>query len=82
MSADHDYGGLPDEARTLLYFACSACHSIHLVKQQGLNRKRWQETLEWMVDEQGMESLPTQDQERILDYLAKHFGEGRKARKP
>ncbi len=46
-----------------------------IVKQQGLDRAAWDESLEWMVEEQGM--TPIDDaatRERVLDYLAKHFG--------
>lgn len=76
---DHeDWDGLPPgEGREEVYHSCSACHSLMLVRQQGMSRTRWDETLEWMVDEQGMtpiDDVATRD--RILDYLAAHFGSG------
>jgi cytochrome c len=61
----------------LVYYACSTCHSINLVKQQGLSRKRWDKTLNWMVEEQGMYELGPNEREIVLDYLAAHFGETR-----
>lgn len=70
-----DLGGLPaGEGRALVYYSCSACHSLNLVKQQRLSRKRWEKTLQWMVEEQGMNELPAGEQEQILDYLAAHYG--------
>ncbi|MBY4677628.1 c-type cytochrome [Marinobacterium arenosum] len=71
-----DYGGLPPgEGRELVYGRCSACHSLMLVKQQGLSRERWQYTLEWMVEEQGMEPLAEEQLKQLLDYLSEHYGE-------
>jgi len=70
-----DFGGLPEgEGQALVYYACSACHSINLVKQQRLNRTRWEKTLQSMVAEQGMNALPAEDQRQVLDYLTAHYG--------
>ncbi|OZG69761.1 hypothetical protein BTA51_29500 [Hahella sp. CCB-MM4] len=52
---------------------CSACHSLALVKQQGLTRESWNETLTWMQEEQGMPELDPAMRELILDYLSKNF---------
>ncbi|MBY6018014.1 c-type cytochrome [Halomonas denitrificans] len=64
----------PGNGAELVAAACSGCHSLHLVTQQGLSRDSWQETLDWMVDEQGMAPLPEDDLQRVLDYLAAHYG--------
>ena len=73
---EQDWQGLPPgTGREEVFYACNACHSLMLVTQQGMSRDRWDETLEWMVEEQGMN--PIDDvamRERILDYLAAHFG--------
>ena len=53
---------------------CNSCHSLTLVKQQKLSRKTWDKLLVWMVEEQGMAEQPAATRERILDYLAEHFG--------
>jgi cytochrome c len=53
---------------------CNACHSLTLVKQQKLSRATWDKLLVWMVEEQGMAEQPPEARERILDYLATHFG--------
>ncbi|WP_282608807.1 hypothetical protein [Pelagibius sp. Alg239-R121] len=54
-------------------YLCSACHSLAIVKQQGLKRDDWDELLDWMVDEQGMDEPEAADRKVILDYLAKNF---------
>jgi cytochrome c len=73
-----DWQGLPPgPGREEVFHTCNACHSLMLVTQQGMSRERWDDTLEWMVEEQGMseiEDLATRD--LILDYLASHFGSG------
>ncbi|WP_371185615.1 c-type cytochrome [Thalassotalea maritima] len=58
----------------LVASACSSCHSLHLVAQQGLSRDSWDETLQWMIDEQGMEPLDPDDYQAVLDYLSTHYG--------
>lgn len=43
----------PRENMELVAAVCSACHSLHMVTQKGLSRQRWDETLDWMIEEQG-----------------------------
>lgn len=70
-----DYGGLPEgPGREMVFGLCQACHSLAIVKQQGLNRESWDETLVWMVEEQGMPLLDPKSRKLILDYLATHYG--------
>jgi len=59
------------------YDNCAGCHSIKLVAQQGMNKAEWLETIEWMVDEQGMDPLDGSLNELIVDYLATHYGRDR-----
>lgn len=74
-SSSFDYGGLKEGVgREDVYAVCSRCHSIMLVKQQGMSRSRWTDMLVWMVEEQGMDELAPDQHERILDYLAKNYG--------
>ena len=71
-----DWDGLPaGPGREQVYYACKTCHSLMLVTQQGMSRDRWDDTLVWMVEEQGMSEIED-DATRalILDYLATHFG--------
>ena len=65
----------PGPGREDVFYRCKACHSLMIVKQQGLSRAAWDQSLEWMVEEQGM--TPIEDaatRNRVLDYLATHFG--------
>lgn len=59
------------------YYACSGCHSEKLVAQQGLTRERWDELIEWMIEEQGMPELVDSERKLILDYLAENYGPDR-----
>ena len=53
--AAEDYEALPaGPDRDAVYFNCSACHSIRMVTQQRLNRERWDELMDWMVEESDM----------------------------
>ena len=69
--------GLPGGAgREEVYGLCGACHSLMIVKQQGLSRAAWEETMEWMVEEQGMPELDRETLDLVIDYLAEHYGIG------
>ncbi len=77
-SQEQDWQGLPaGPGREEVFYSCNACHSLKLVTQQGMSRERWDETLEWMVEEQGMAEIedPVM-RDRILDYLSTYFGSG------
>lgn len=74
QAEEDEFEGLaagPGQEEVLIY--CSACHSTRIVQQQGLSRDEWLETLEWMVEEQGLEEIDEPDLSLILDYLAKHY---------
>jgi cytochrome c len=75
---EKDWQGLPSgPGREEVFYTCNACHSLMLVTQQGMSRARWDETLDWMVEEQGMNEIEdVAIRDLILDYLAKHFGSG------
>jgi len=65
-----EFGGLPTgPGQEETFYACSPCHSIRLVVQQGLSREAWVETIDWMVDEQEMDPLEPDEYDLILDYL-------------
>ena len=70
-----EFGGLPEgPGREEVFYACQACHSLAIVKQQGLDRDSWDESLVQMVEEREMEPLDPEDRKLILDYLVTHFG--------
>lgn len=65
----------PGAEKTFVY--CSACHSERIVTQQGLTKADWQELLEWMVDEQGMDEISEPDYTLVIDYLSTNYGTDR-----
>ncbi len=74
-AAEDEWDGLPGGAgRDEVYGICGACHSLMIVKQQGLSREAWEETLDWMVEEQGMPELDGETLALVIDYLAEHYG--------
>jgi cytochrome c len=72
---EQDWKGLPlGRGREQVFYSCQACHSLAIVKQQGLSRDSWDESLTWMVEKQAMPPLDPDDRKLILDYLATHYG--------
>ena len=59
--------------RDLTGYTCNACHSLAIVKQQGLSRESWEEVIDWMTEEQGLPVLPEPERTVIVDYLSMHF---------
>ena len=75
--------GLPvGKGREVVFGLCQACHSLAIVKQQGLSRASWDDTLKWMVEEQGMPELEPATRNLVLDYLSTHYGLGVKSARP
>jgi len=63
----------PGPGREETGYLCNSCHSLAIVKQQGLSREDWDELLDWMAEEQGMPELEGEERALILDYLAAGF---------
>ena len=63
-----------DPNRALVVGQCTVCHSARLIAQNHMSRDRWDATLTWMQQTQGLWPLPDDQRGRILDYLAAHFG--------
>ncbi len=79
-AAADEWDGLPEGAgREEVYGLCGACHSLMIVKQQGLSREAWAETMEWMVEEQDMPELDRDTLDLVIDYLVEHYGVDRRA---
>lgn len=77
-AAEEDFGNLfVAEGVEETYYACTACHSEMIVAQQGKTRDGWKKLLVWMVEEQGMNELPEDELNVILDYLAAHYNTDR-----
>lgn len=62
------------EGRNLTGAWCGGCHSLNLVKQQGLTREGWDVLLDWMSEKQKMPPLHGEQRDLVLDYLAASFG--------
>jgi len=78
---EQDWQGLPPgKGREETFYLCAPCHSLKMVTQQGLSARRWNEAIDWMVAEQEMPPLETDERKLIVDYLANFYGEDRKAR--
>jgi len=73
-----DFGRLvdaPGVEKTQAY--CTPCHSEMIIVQQGKTRKRWDDALTWMTEEQGMVDIQDPDRATILDYLEANYNEDR-----
>ena len=51
------------------FYSCTACHGFKLIAQQGMNRRQWEDSLQWMTDRHGMSPLKPNEQKVVLDYL-------------
>jgi hypothetical protein len=63
------------------FYGCTACHGFKIVAQQGMSRQRWDDTIEFMIQQHKMHTLSAQEREKILDYLARAFSEQPAARR-
>jgi len=68
--------------QTVVEETCTPCHSAAIILQNRMNRKRWDETITWMQDEQGLMDLPLNTRNQILDYLETVRGMASPAGKP
>ncbi|MBU0724757.1 MAG: cytochrome C-552 [Alphaproteobacteria bacterium] len=73
-----DLGGLPDgKGAEETFYACAACHSTAIIKQQHISDGRWDDLWGWMITEQGMPEYPPEEKDLILNYLKTHFSSER-----
>jgi hypothetical protein len=61
---------------------CGACHSLALVTAQRGDRDFWLDTIRWMQRTQNLWPLPKDQEDAILDYLAKNYDETEWGRRP
>ena len=61
------------------FYGCVACHGTAIIRQQGMTRERWDETLRVMTTKHGMADYDGEMRELILDYLATNFPPRRRA---
>lgn len=69
------FEGLPEGVgKDLVMGNCTICHSESIILQNHMDRKGWNETIDWMQREQGMWELEKKDRNIILNYLSKYQG--------
>jgi len=61
------------------FYGCTACHGTAIIRQQGMTRERWDETLRVMTSKHGMAEYDGEMRGLILDYLAANFPQRRRA---
>lgn len=70
----------PGPGRDQVVQNCTACHSAAIILQNRMTRERWDETITWMQEKQGLWELEPDLRNTILDYLSRHFGAGAPAK--
>ncbi|MCT8859100.1 cytochrome C [Shewanella xiamenensis] len=58
----------------LVNYQCNACHTSMIVTQNRGDKAFWKETLQWMVDTQGLWDL-SDTWEPTLSYLCTYYGQ-------
>jgi hypothetical protein len=71
-----------DEGVIFVRAHCGACHSLALVTAQRGDRDFWLQTIRWMQRTQNLWPLPKDQEEAILNYLAKNYDETEWGRRP
>jgi mono/diheme cytochrome c family protein len=61
------------QGRGETFYTCTACHGFKLVAQQGMNRRQWDESLNWMTEKHGMPKLEGKERDTVLNYLEATF---------
>ncbi|MGV7222412.1 MAG: hypothetical protein ACQ9MH_12880 [Nitrospinales bacterium] len=75
LAEENEGGGLqPGEGRGLVLENCTGCHSTAIILQNRMSRKRWNETITWMQEKQGLQGLNPETRNGILNYLGKYQG--------
>lgn len=69
-----------DESFEIVRANCITCHSSKLITQNRATREGWQGMLVWMRETQNLHDLGD-NEEPILDYLAKHYAPENKGRR-
>lgn len=72
--ADEGPESFPDgPGRDETFYLCTACHGGALIRQQGMSRERWDESITWMTERHGMPRLDGEERRVVLDYLTRAF---------
>jgi hypothetical protein len=68
------------KGRDEAFYGCTACHGFALVRQQGMSRERWDETIDYMSTRHNMPELDPADRALILEYLATNYPQRQRGR--
>lgn len=60
---------------------CIRCHGPQQFLQQRGDRETWLGLIRWMQRDHGLEQLPDDEEDRIVAYLAAHYGPRRTGRR-
>jgi hypothetical protein len=73
-AADETPESLPNFAgRDETFGYCIGCHSFRVVGRQGMDRARWDATLDWMAEKHSMPKPDANQRKILLDYLAQAY---------
>ena len=73
-------GFVEDANKMLVVTNCTACHSAKLVTQNRATRQGWKNMITWMQETQNLWDLGS-NEEKILDYLSKHYAPAEQGRR-
>lgn len=79
-TVDPESGLIIDHGLNIVKAQCGACHSTRLVAQNRFTRDGWKDLIRWMQQTQNLWDLGEQE-DVILDYLAKNFAPQKKGRR-
>tara|TARA_R110002072_G_scaffold273219_3_gene433759 strand:+ start:51247 stop:51642 length:396 start_codon:yes stop_codon:yes gene_type:complete len=65
---------VPEPGFELVLQYCVTCHGPRQFLQQRGDRATWLGLIRWMQRDHGMQPLPEGAEDRIVDYLATHYG--------
>lgn len=68
-------GLIVDENSELVEANCLACHNSGLIVNMHASKKAWLAAIRWMQGSEGLWEFSPEDEEKILNYLAKNYGE-------
>ena len=72
---DPETGLIVDKNLELVQANCLACHNSGLIVNMHASKKAWLAAIRWMQESEGLWQFSPEDEEKILDYLAKNYGE-------
>jgi hypothetical protein len=78
QAVDLQSGLLIDVGYKAVKLHCSTCHSPKIIVQNQASRQGWLDTIRWMQKKQGMSLLNEQNENMILNYLAKNYAPNKK----